>query len=182
MATPTASQEEPVHLADYDPTWPQRFEIERQLLLAVLEPWLAGPIEHVGSTAIPGLRAKPIIDIMAAVRSLQDSRPAIDAVRALEYHYFPYRSDMMHWFCKPSPSARTHHLHLVPTGSQLWADRLSFRDYLRSHPQTAADYVALKDQLVEKHRLDREAYTEAKTPFVRDVLAMAEASQGPSCR
>jgi GrpB-like predicted nucleotidyltransferase (UPF0157 family) len=113
---------------------------------------------------------------MAGVRTLEDSRPSIEAVKTLQYHYFPYRSDLMHWFCKPSPSARTHHLHLVPVGSQLWTDRLAFRDYLKSHPETAADYSALKEHLAEAHRLDREAYTEAKTSFVRQVLALANGS------
>ena len=72
-----------VHLEDYDPIWPARFALERQRLAEVLEPWMAGPIEHVGSTAIPGLRAKPIIDIMVAVRTLEESRPAIDVLNAL---------------------------------------------------------------------------------------------------
>jgi GrpB-like predicted nucleotidyltransferase (UPF0157 family) len=169
--------DEPVHIVDYDPTWPARFDSERQLLLAVLEPWLAGPIEHVGSTAVPGLRAKPIIDIMAPVRSLESSRPAIDAVAALHYRYFPYRPDTMHWFCKPSPEARTHHLHLIPVGSPLWAERLAFRDYLRGHPETAAEYAALKERLAEQHRFDREAYTDAKLPFIQGVLAIARAGR-----
>jgi GrpB-like predicted nucleotidyltransferase (UPF0157 family) len=77
--------------------WPTRFAAERQRLVEVLEPWLAGPIEHVGSTAIPGLRAKPIIDIMVAVRTLEDSRPAIDVLRSLSYGYFPHRIEVMHW-------------------------------------------------------------------------------------
>ena len=79
-----------VHLEDYDPIWPARFALERQRLAEVLEPWMAGPIEHVGSTAIPGLRAKPIIDIMVAVRTLEESRPAIDVLRGLSYLYFPH--------------------------------------------------------------------------------------------
>ena len=95
-----------VHLEDYDPIWPARFALERQRLADVLEPWMAGPIEHVGSTAIPGLRAKPIIDIMVAVRTLEESRPAIDVLRGLRYGYFPCRADVMHWFCKPSPEFR----------------------------------------------------------------------------
>ena len=86
-----------VQLEDYDPMWPTRFAVERQRLVEVLEPWLAGPIEHVGSTAIPGLRAKPIIDIMVAVWTLEDSRPAIDVLRSLSYGYFPHRIEVMHW-------------------------------------------------------------------------------------
>ena len=165
-----------LHLVDYDPSWPPRFEAEREQLLEVLRPWIAGPVEHVGSTAIPGLSAKPIIDIMVAVRSLADSRPAIDALTVLSYRYFPHRADVMHWFCKPSPSVRTHHLHLVPFKSALWGERLLFRDYLRSHPETAAEYDELKRRLARDLGSDREAYTDAKGPFVERVLAHARPS------
>ena len=165
-----------VHLEDYDPIWPARFASERQRLAEVLEPWMAGPIEHVGSTAIPGLRAKPIIDIMVAVRTLEESRPAIDVLRGLSYRYFPHRADVMHWFCKPSPEFRTHHLHLVPFWSRLWAERLLFRDYLRSHPQAASEYATLKARLAEEHRFDREGYTDAKGPFIQRILALARAA------
>ena len=79
----------------------------------------------------------------------------------------------MHWLCKPSDAVRTHHLHLVPFGSPLWHDRLAFRDYLRRHPPIAAEYVALKRELAAKYEFDRSAYTDAKEPFVRRVLALA---------
>ena len=110
---------------------------------------------------------------MAPVRSLEESRRAIQAVEILHYHYAPYRAELMHWFCKPSPATRTHHLHLIPFGSQLWAERLMFRDHLRSHPETAAEYVELKERLAEQHRFDREAYADAKLPFVQRVIAVA---------
>lgn len=164
---------EPIRVVAYDPAWPGLFEQERALLEPVLRPWLAGPIEHVGSTAVPGLAAKPVIDIMAAVRDLPSSLDARAAVAPLGYVYFPYRPDAMHWFCKPSPARRTHHLHLVPAGSALWRERLLFRDYLRRSAATAAEYAALKRALAERNRSDREAYTEAKSDFVRAVLERA---------
>jgi len=138
----------------------------------VLAPWLAGPIEHIGSTAVPGLVAKPVIDIMAAVESLDASRPALAAVAALHYVYFPYRAEIMHWLCKPSDEVRTHHLHLVPYGSALWRERLTFRDRLRADPRVAAEYAALKLSLAAKYEFDREAYTNAKESFVRRILAL----------
>lgn len=165
--------EAPIVLADYDPVWPAGFERERVRLAIVLREWLAGPIEHIGSTAVPGLRAKPIIDIMAGVHTLDDSRPAIAAATGLQYVYFPYRTDVMHWFCKPSPVHRTHHLHLVPVTSQLWADRLAFRDHLRQCPMLAAEYAALKSELANQFRTDREGYTDAKAPFIARVLDLA---------
>jgi GrpB-like predicted nucleotidyltransferase (UPF0157 family) len=162
--------EEPVTLVPWDATWPVQFEQERRRLEATLRPWLTGPIEHIGSTAIAGIAAKPVIDIMAGVDTLDGSIGARDAAAALGYTYFPYRPDVMHWFCKPSPQRRTHHLHLVPTGSALWHERLQFRDHLRATPAAAAAYEALKRDLAGRHRFDREAYTEGKTTFVRSIL------------
>lgn len=163
----------PVRIVTYDPSWPTRFAQERAALEVVLAPWLTGPIEHIGSTAVPGLVAKPVIDIMAAVGTLDASRDALPALAPLNYVYFPYRADIMHWLCKPSDAVRTHHLHLVPFGSALWHDRLAFRDYVRRHPSVAAEYAALKLELAAKYELDRAAYTDAKEPFVRRVLALA---------
>lgn len=167
---PLDQPEAPVELVAYDPTWPARFEEERARLAVILAGWLAGPIEHIGSTAIPGLVAKPVIDIMAPVTTLEHSRPALAVLPSLGYVYFPYRPDVMHWLCKPSPQLRTHHLHLVPNGSRLWLDRLAFRDYLRQNPVTAAAYATLKVDLARRYRHNREAYTDAKGPFVAQVL------------
>jgi GrpB-like predicted nucleotidyltransferase (UPF0157 family) len=169
----SSNDDEPISLVPYDPTWPRQFEEERERLVRVLRPWLAGPIEHIGSTAVIGLTAKPVIDIMAGVRDLESSLAARDAVTPLDYVFFPYRADVMHWFCKPSPARRTHHLHLVPVESPLWADRLLFRDYLRAVPSAAEEYAALKTALAAEYRLDREAYTDAKEPFVRAILDRA---------
>jgi len=165
-----AAHEAPADVVPYDGNWPALFDAERVLLLRVLRPWLVGPIEHVGSTAVPDLPAKPVIDIMAAVASLEASHDALAALLESGYQYAPYRADVMHWFCKPSFAERTHHLHLVPFGSPLWHDRIRFRDCLRSHPAVAQEYAILKRRLAHLHRLDREAYTEAKGPFVAQVL------------
>ena len=130
-----------VRIVPYDPAWPSLFQQERSLLEAALGKWLAGPVEHFGSTAVPRLAAKPVIDIMAGVESLDASRDAIAAAGGLGYVYYPYRPDVMHWFCKPSAAFRTHHLHLVPFNSPLWIERLAFRDYLRKDPAVAAEYA-----------------------------------------
>ena len=95
-------EDAPVHIVPYDPTWPSMFEHERVALARLLAPWLVGPIEHVGSTAVPGCPAKPVIDIMAAVGDLDTSRPAVTALADLGYEYVPYRADVIHWLCKPS--------------------------------------------------------------------------------
>ena len=162
-----------VKLVDYDPAWPAKFAAEKDLLSQWLRPWLFGPIEHVGSTAVPGLRAKPVIDIMVGVETLAASRDAIAVLQDRGYQYWDYKSDVMHWFCKPSDEFRTHHLHLVPLTSELWRARLAFRDYLRRESGTAAEYVVLKDRLAKEFRHDREAYTEGKREFVERVVAQA---------
>lgn len=167
------SNEAPVHIVPYDVLWPSRFEEERKLLVEAIGTWLVGSIEHIGSTAIPGLAAKPVINIMAGVESLDASRPALAVLGDYEYCYAPYRPDVMHWFCKPSPAFRTHHLHLVPFRSRLWIERLAFRDYLRVHPDVALEYADLKWRLAEQHRYDRESYTDAKAPFVQRILGEA---------
>jgi GrpB-like predicted nucleotidyltransferase (UPF0157 family) len=165
-----------IEIVDYDPSWPERFAAERERLLEVIAPWLAiehglaGPIEHVGSTAVSGLRAKPVIDIMAGVQSLPASRDAIPALTRLSYRYWPYKADVMHWFCKPSDEVRTHHLHLVPVGSALWRERLAFRDRLRADATARAEYVALKDELARRYPDDREAYTDGKTELIRRIV------------
>jgi GrpB-like predicted nucleotidyltransferase (UPF0157 family) len=166
----TPQGEAPIELIAYDSLWPSKFEAERALLQVVLASWLAGPIEHVGSTAISGMPAKPVIDVMAAVRSLEASRPAINGLAEAGYVYFPYRPDIMHWFCKPSSAFRTHHLHLVPLGSKRWVECLGFRDAVRSDRALAAEYAALKHRLAEQFKFDREAYTDGKAPFVERVL------------
>ena len=160
-----------IRVAPYDPSWPRRFLEEEALLQTVLQPWLAGAIEHIGSTAVPGLAAKPIIDLMAPVNSLEHSRPAISAATSVGYVYFPYKPDVMHWFCKPSPTRRTHHLHLVPRESVLWAERLAFREALRQDESLSNEYAVLKRRLAKQYEYDREAYTEAKAPFILAVLS-----------
>jgi GrpB-like predicted nucleotidyltransferase (UPF0157 family) len=162
-----------IHVVPYDPIWPTHFEREKAYLESLLAPWKSGPIEHVGSTAVPGLCAKPVIDVMVGVRSLVESEPAKDVLSANGYQYSDYRSDVSHWFCKPSFEFRTHHLHLVPYESSVWQARLRFRDILRSDSSVAADYAALKIELAKKFELDREAYTEGKTPFIARVLEHA---------
>lgn len=162
--------DERIQLAPPDPGWPARFELERASLQEAIGEWVDGGIHHVGSTAVPGLEAKPIIDILVGVRDLETARACFEPLAGLGYLYAPYLPEEMHWFCKPDPARRTHHLHLVPVGSPRYRDELSFRDRLRADPRCAADYAALKRQLAARHRDDREAYTEAKSTFIRTAL------------
>jgi GrpB-like predicted nucleotidyltransferase (UPF0157 family) len=136
-------------------------------------------IEHIGSTAVPGLGAKPIIDIMVAVRRMPDSLECIESLQALgyEYYYYPEFPERC-VFLDGSVGAGPHHLHMTEFQSDFWTTKLLFRDYLRSHPEIAEEYFQLKKEWAEKYGIDRdkyEDYTEAKTPFIESVLAKARA-------
>ena len=171
---------EAVHIEPYDDRWPERFAEEATLISGTIGPWITGGIHHVGSTAVPGLAAKPVIDIMVGVADLQSSRPCIERLQPLAYCYWPYRAEVMHWFCKPRPSHRTHHLHLVPADSPRYLDVLAFRDHLRARPDARADYEALKRDLAGRYPNDREAYTEGKTDLIRQLTEAARAyGRGP---
>ena len=167
--------EEPIRIARSDAAWPARFEADRLLLAEAIGQWSIGGIHHVGSTAVPGLDAKPVIDILVGVADLDSSRACFEPLARLGYLYAPYRVHEMHWFCKPDPTRRTHHLHLVPTDSQRFRDELAFRDQLRSYPDVAADYARLKRRLAAEFEHDREAYTRAKGDFIRAALDRASA-------
>ena len=159
----------------YDPEWPRRFEIERVLLERLLAPWLEGGVHHIGATSIPGLRAKPIIDMMAGVHDLEEARAAFEPLREQSYAYTPHRPGIAHHFSKPSGqlSEVTHGLHLTEPGSDLWNERFAFRDALRADPALAAEYETLKLRLAREHARDLTAYTAGKHAFVGRVLASA---------
>jgi len=172
----TGAGEEPVGIEPYDSSWPARFEEERAAVADAIGDWVVGGIHHVGSTAVPGLDAKPVIDILVGVSDLPSSRGCIEPLRRIAYLYTPHRASEMHWFCKPNPARRTHHLHLVPTGSRRFREELAFRDHLRSHAEVAAEYAALKRTLAARFERDRGGYTAAKEGFIRAVLDAAMAS------
>jgi GrpB-like predicted nucleotidyltransferase (UPF0157 family) len=162
---------EPIEIVPYEVEWPARFEDERRLLDRAVGRWAVGGIHHIGSTAVPGLAAKPVIDILVGVADLDGSRAAFAPLAELDYLYAPYLAGQMHWFCKPDPRRRTHHLHLVPEGSDRFRDELAFRDLLRADRSTAADYAALKRRLATEFEKDRDAYTDAKAGFIAQALS-----------
>lgn len=162
-----------VILAPYDPEWPRRFHQEAVVLGAVFAGSDAA-IEHVGSTAVPGLGAKPVIDIMVGLSHLVQAESRMGALEAEGYEYvrkhekqFPQRR----YFRKPRFGPSAYHLHCVVRGSDFWIRVLAFRDYVRAHPEAAAAYGELKRDLAA--RLGKEAYTEAKGPFIERILASA---------
>ena len=159
-------------VVEYDPSWPARYERERASIVEALGDVMEGVagIEHVGSTAVPGLAAKPIIDIIVGVRELAAGERCVQPLEGIEYEYLgeagiPGRL----YFRKGQP--RSHHLHMVAHGSEFWQRHILFRDLLRERPAVAREYEALKRELALQYRTDRLAYTEAKTPFIESALA-----------
>jgi len=165
-----------VILVPYDPSWPERFSQEAALLRSVLPAALPTRIEHFGSTAVAGLQAKPIIDILLGVTSVDEAREnAVPILETLGYSYWsadPRRDRLFLVKGLPPNGPRSHHLHIVEPGSADW-ERLLFRDYLRANPDEAQRYAALKHEWADLYFGDREAYTDAKTEYVRYVTELA---------
>jgi GrpB-like predicted nucleotidyltransferase (UPF0157 family) len=162
-----------IEVVHYDPDWPRRFESARAELEEVLAPWLSGGIHHIGSTAIPGIAAKPLIDMMAGVASFEEARAAYEPMETAGWVYTPHRPSIAHRFAKPSAEASEFGVHLTEPGSDLWRERLAFRDALRADPELAAEYEALKLRLAREHPNTPQAYTNGKRAFVGRVLAEA---------
>ena len=164
-------------IADYDPNWVKLFEREAKAIAKVLDPKLITRIEHFGSTSIPNLPAKPIIDIIIEVKSLTLAKQkAIAPLELLSYAYWQNNPDPNRMFFVkglPPNSPRTHHLHLVEADSILW-ERLLFRDYLRQHSDEAARYASLKYRLATMYTSNREAYTQSKTEYVLAITKKAK--------
>jgi len=173
--------EEEVSIESYDSEWPRLFEQEKQHLQACLPAELIGRVEHFGSTAVPGLAAKPIIDLLVEVSSLDAVHQTIAPIlRQQGYDYF-WRPRFAGgdeiayaWFIKrDTKGRRTHHIHMLEKESREW-ERLLFRDYLIEHPDVAKQYEVLKREALKKHAQDRKAYAKAKGEFINRITEMAK--------
>jgi GrpB-like predicted nucleotidyltransferase (UPF0157 family) len=163
-----------VYLVEHDPQWTVRFAEQRDRLAGLLAPWLAGGIEHVGSTAVPGLRAKPIVDMLAPVSSLADRDAIVAALTADGWLYWPDDPTPARlWLLRPDPADRTHHLQVLAAGDDRITRLLTFRDALRSDAALAREYAALKDRLAAANPTDRDAYTDGKADFVAAAVQRA---------
>lgn len=162
-----------IEIAAYDPAWPAAFEREARRLRDALGA-VAVRIDHVGSTSVPGLAAKPIIDIQISVRRIEPMAPYRAPLEALGYTYL-LDTDLPDYPCfyRPASHPRTHHVHVCEAGSLHEQRHLAFRDYLRAHPETAAEYAALKRGLAPQFDAEvpaeREAYCEGKSAFIETV-------------
>jgi len=161
-----------VTLTPYSPQWAVLYEREKQQLEVAIG-HLVVDIQHVGSTAIPSIAAKPIIDIGIAVKNFEDAAVCVDPMERLGYEYrgengIPRR----HYFVKGRPS--THHIHMVEIASEEWLALVSFRDYLRTHSDAASRYAQLKHGLARNFATERKSYQCAKAPFITEVITRAK--------
>jgi len=162
-----------VSIEDYTGEWLEAFEEERDRLVAAVG-LLAIAIEHVGSTSVPGLCAKPVIDIAIGVTDLLTGKECIGPLSNLGYEY---KGDAgisgRHFFAKGNPENRTHYVHVEPLNGVLWRNHILFRDYLRCHPDEAATYGQLKRALAEKFIEDRDAYALGKNSYIENIIRIA---------
>ncbi len=173
--------EEPVIVVEYDPNWEKTFQILRDGIAPFLNELIVS-IEHVGSTSIPGVAAKPIIDIDVVVRSPEDVPRAIERLSILGYtHVGDLGIAGREAFESPKGSP-SHHLYVCNFDSIELRRHIFFRDYLRSHPDEARRYSELKKSLAARYRNDREAYTEAKTDFVERTSELAQLTKDSGTR
>ncbi len=176
-------------IADYDPAWPERFAAERDLIYTTCARDAFTRIEHMGSTAVPGLAAKPIIDMMPGLRSLDDASALIAPLASIGWQYVPeFERDtssgpgmpFRRYFRKDRDGQRAFHMHMVEHGSDFWREHLMFRNYLRAFPEEAAAYAALKRELAAQFNANLTpssdtniGYTDRKTEFVERCKARA---------
>jgi GrpB-like predicted nucleotidyltransferase (UPF0157 family) len=169
---------QPLVIAAYNPSWPSLYEHERSALLHTLGAIVLG-VEHIGSTAVVGLAAKAIIDILVGLPRLEDADGCMPASAGIGYQFVPEALQYVpddRYFRRPIPDSadaiEEFHLHLTAHASTFWRERVRFRDLLRSHPEVATAYVELKRELAQRYTTSPE-YSVAKTDFIRDTLSRA---------
>ena len=164
-----------VKLIPYTIEWKRLFEKEKAQLQSVIGQYVLD-IQHVGSTSIPGMAAKPILDIGIAVRDFEEARICIPPIEQLGYEFKgEFGIPRRHYFVKGAP--RTHHIHMNEMNSIHWENQVLFRDYLIQTPELAKEYVILKANLAQRFPDNREAYLDGKASFIEAVLKMARAAK-----
>jgi XTP/dITP diphosphohydrolase len=165
---------ETVHIVPPDPSWPDKAQQQLQQLLGLLSPFGVHNIQHIGSTSVPDLPAKPILDLAAEIPAFDSIDDIAGILHPFDWHYVPPELDQRperRFFIKVRDNKRAVHLHFMLTGSKKWQEQLSFRDSLTKNPLLKEQYATLKMELAKQHGNDREAYTEAKSDFITRALA-----------
>lgn len=165
--------EKQVYIEPYTSKWVIQFQKERALIQQIVGD-KAIAIEHIGSTSIEGLGAKPIIDIAIGVNDLEEVMELIKPFKEVGYEYVAHKDfPERRFFRKGQWRAGTHHLHFYKFNGEHWKHQILFRDYLRNHPETLKEYDQLKQHLAEKFHYDRAAYTKNKAPFIQRIIQKA---------
>ncbi|MFX0183133.1 MAG: GrpB family protein [Candidatus Hodarchaeota archaeon] len=161
-----------IKLLPYQLEWKELFSKEKQHLEATIGNNIL-EIEHIGSTAIPGMTAKPIIDIAIAIHNFEEAKVCIDLLEKIGYEYKgEFGISRRHYFVKGTP--RRYHLHMNEITSENWKNHISFRDYLIKHPDKAKQYADLKIKPAQQFKANREAYIEGKTSFIKKILQLSK--------
>lgn len=169
---------EKVRVVVYNPNWPEIYKLEKSKIMDIIGEYIVS-IDHIGSTAVEGLVAKPIIDILIGLNSLDDAHLCIPKLEELNYEYVPEFEDELpdrRYLRKPpkGQGSRDFHIHMVEIKTYFWKRQLIFRDYLRKFPEVAKEYGELKLKLATELQDDRTAYTEGKTNFIYKILEKVE--------
>ncbi len=160
-----------IHIEKYTPEWKTKFEDEKKLLTQVLS-GVTFQIEHIGSTSVEGLGAKPVIDILIGLSDFSIADKQVTKIIKTGYHYLNQYEDTMpyrRFFTKDDKAIRTHHIHMVQLDAEFWKRHIAFRNYLRNHPKELQEYDSLKKELASKEWKDGNEYAEAKSEFIRMI-------------
>ncbi len=162
-------QRKKVVLSPYNPAWKKLYEEEKKLISTVIKEQVLD-IQHVGSTSIPGVKSKPIIDIAVGVKTLKDGESCIKPLEKIGYHYKKEVGKGEYFFVKGGENNRTHYIHLVKLNSKQWENLVFFRDYLCENKKAIEEYNILKEELAEKYKNDRDTYTSKKSIFIKKII------------
>ena len=162
-----------VKLAEYDRAWSKLFDQEKNRIINKIEENNISDIQHIGSTAIPNIKSKPIIDMLAGVARLKDANELIKPLDELGYKFYR-KSNQEIFFAKGPDKKRTHYLHIVRHRGIKWKNDLFFRDYLLIHPNEAKKYEILKVKLAKENKNTRSVYTKKKNTFIKEILGLVK--------
>ncbi|MGP4041866.1 GrpB family protein [Gracilibacillus sp. D59] len=163
-----------INICNYNSKWTEQFATERDKIVEILGDKVVR-IEHIGSTSIKGLAAKPIIDILLGVQHLDEVSDFVYPLKEIDYEYVPKPEFKdRRFFRKGEWGKGTSHLHICEYDSSQWIEKLLFRDYLRLHPEAAQEYEVLKKVLASEYKYDRHTYTKKKEPFIKTILERAK--------
>ncbi|MCG2689896.1 GrpB family protein [Candidatus Parcubacteria bacterium] len=172
-------QRKKVELSFYNPAWKKLYQEEAKILRSVIGQYILD-IQHVGSTSIPGAKAKPIIDIAIGVENLKNAEKCIKPLTNLGYEY-KHNAGVRgrRFFAKGSEKNRTYYIHIVKLNSRQWKNCILFRDYLKKHKPALKEYNELKEELAKRYKNDRPAYTTQKDSFIKGIIKKADLSLPP---